>query len=98
MTRVLIFSAFSMLLAGLALRADDKDAPEKLVQETIKNIKDMTKVLKDVQNKDQAEKAKKDLDPIFARIADVRKRYTSAPAPTKEQETDIEKKYRPKHD
>lgn len=75
-------------------KKDGKDVLEKLVQETFQNIKDVTKILKDVQNKDQVEKAKKDLDPIFVRIADVKKRAAAIAPPTKEQEAEFEKKYK----
>src|SRR5262245_8419405 len=94
MPRMLTLAVCTFVLAVPALRAQDKDTHDKLVQDTLKNIKDLTKVMKDVQNKDQIEKAKKDVEPICTRIADVSKRFKAAPQPTKEQEAELEKKYK----
>lgn len=99
MTRLLTLTTVSLILVVPTLRSQDKkpdpakkDTHDLLAQETIKNIKDTTKVLKDVQNKEQADKAKK--DPVFERIADVKKRYLALTAPTKEQEAALEKKFK----
>jgi hypothetical protein len=82
------------LLAIPMLPADEKKAAQDaLVLETIKIIKDTTKILKDVTNKEQAEKAKKDLTPILDKLADLKKRYNAAGELTKEQDTELQKKY-----
>ncbi len=101
MKRCLILT--TLLLLNFSVRAQDKpaeaskdgkDSHERLVQDTLKIMKDTAKILKDVQNKDQAEKAKKEITALRGKIDDVNKRYTAIGAPTKEQEAELEKKYK----
>jgi hypothetical protein len=77
-----------------AAKEDGKDSHERLVQDTLKIMKDTTKILKDVQNKDQAEKAKKEITAQRGKIDDVNKRYGAIAPPTKEQEAELEKKFK----
>jgi hypothetical protein len=86
--------SIAIILAAPAMRAQEKDTHERLLQDTIKNMKDTTKILKDVNNKEQADKAKKEITALRGRMDDVAKRYAAIGAPTKEQEADLEKKYK----
>ena len=86
--------SIAIILAAPAMRAQEKDTHERLFQDTIKNMKDTTKILKDVNNKEQADKAKKEITALRGRMDDVAKRYAAIGAPTKEQEADLEKKYK----
>jgi hypothetical protein len=94
MTRFFTLVSFAIAFAVPTLRAQDKDTHERLLQDTIKLMKDTTKILKDVQNKDQADKAKKEITALRSRMDDVTKRYSAIGAPTKEQEAELEKKYK----
>src|SRR4051812_27200343 len=94
MMRPFLLASTAVILIGPGLPAQDKDTHERLVQDTIKIMKDTTNILKDVQNKEQADKAKKEITALRGRIDDVNKRYTSIGAPTKEQEAELEKKFK----
>src|SRR5262245_57981724 len=94
MTRFYALASIAAVLAFAPLRGQEKDTHERLVQDTIKIMKDTTKILKDVKNKEQADKAKKEISALRGRMDDVTKRYTAIGAPTKEQEADLEKKFK----
>ncbi len=94
MTRFFVLASIALVVVVPSSPAQDKDTHERLVQETLKIMKDTTKILKDVQNKDQAEKAKKEITALRAKTDDVNKRYAAIAALTKEQEAELEKKYK----
>jgi hypothetical protein len=94
MARLFTLASMAIIIAAPAIRAQEKETHERLVQDTIKIMKDTTKILKDVNNKEQADKAKKEITALRGRMDDVAKRYAAIGAPTKEQEADLEKKYK----
>lgn len=70
------------------------DSHEQIVVDMLAAIKDATKALAKVQDVQSGKEAKPDLEKIAARMGEISKRVEKMGRPTKEQEADLEKKFK----
>ncbi len=108
MNRLTCVAATCLFLCSLSLRADEpakpksetqkkeeKDSFDLVFQDLIKNLKGVAKLLTDATSADTAKKVKPDVEKAGEGMHKIDERFRKLGPLTKEQEAELEKKYKP---
>lgn len=92
----MVGACFAFLLtAGIAIAADTH---ESLVKELLGTLKDAVGVLKTIKDEKTAKEAEPKVVKITTQMGDIKKRMDKIGKPTKDQEEDLQKKYKTEMD